>query len=103
MTEVNPNAPEANGAPTSGPDTNSAAHAQTNGTAANADATASSSTAGQSDAMKRASALADRLALQFGVVSTVVTEGLKRIASRVREEAEDLWAEAQHIRKGKKP
>ncbi len=56
----------------------------------------------QRPALKRAEALADRLALQVGVVSTVVTESLKRFFARAREEAEDLWAEAQHIRKGTK-
>ncbi len=78
--------------------------AQGNGVmASSVPATESSADPVQRPVMKRAEALADRLALQLGVVSTVVAESLKRFVARAREEAEDLWAEAQHIRKGTKP
>jgi hypothetical protein len=102
MSQLNPIAAEA-GQGTHEP---ASAEAQTpaNGVAANSAPTCGSvPEAAQRPALKRAEALADRLALQFGVVSTVVTESLKRFVARAREEAEDLWAEAQHIRKGIKP
>lgn len=91
MTEANASTPESETGKTDG-------EAQPKAEAGNA-----ASANGQSDTMKRAEVLADRLALKVGVAATVVTEGLKRFFARVREEAEDVWAEAQHVRKGTKP
>jgi hypothetical protein len=52
--------------------------------------------------IERAEALADRFSTQVAVVTSVVGHGLLRFLSRMREEAEDLWAEAQSIRRGDK-
>jgi hypothetical protein len=50
---------------------------------------------------QRAEALVDNLATRVAEAATFVGRHLLRFAARVREEAEDLWAEAQVIRKGK--
>jgi hypothetical protein len=50
---------------------------------------------------QRAEALVDNLATRIGEAASFLGRHLLRFAARVREEAEDLWAEAQVIRKGK--
>jgi hypothetical protein len=109
MSQLNPSTPEPGQEATSvvGKGTNESAPAKepVQGNSAAGSNPSPNGTPGETEqrpAMKRAEALADRLALQVGVVSTVITEGLKRFVARAREEAEDLWAEAQHIRKGTK-
>jgi hypothetical protein len=49
-------------------------------------------------AMERAEELADRIASKIGHYASVVGYTLLRWASRAREEAEDIWAEAQNLR-----
>ena len=52
----------------------------------------------------RAEEVVDRLALQMATFTSFLGRKIIHIAARVREEAEDLWAEAQNIRRGdKKP
>ena len=51
-------------------------------------------------AMRRAEELADRWAVQLGQFASSVGHGILKWAARAREEAEDIWAEAQAIRQG---
>jgi hypothetical protein len=46
--------------------------------------------------------MADRLAARVATLTATVGRGLVRLAARLREEAQDIWAEAQSIRR-KKP
>jgi hypothetical protein len=50
---------------------------------------------------QRAEAIIDNLATRAAEAASFLGRHLLRFAARVREEAEDLWAEAQVIRKGK--
>jgi hypothetical protein len=49
--------------------------------------------------VEQAEILADQLATRVAVVTSLVGRGLFRFFARAREEAEDVWAEAQHIRR----
>lgn len=49
-------------------------------------------------ATARAEAMVDGAGAQLGTLATVVSHQLRRAAALAREEAEDLWAEAQQIR-----
>lgn len=49
-------------------------------------------------AMARSEALVSRLEDAIGPYATVVGRRLQRLAARAREEVEDIWAEAQHVR-----
>jgi hypothetical protein len=52
----------------------------------------------------RAEEYVDRFAMQVATFTAFLGRKILHVASRVREEAEDLWAEAQNIRRGdKKP
>jgi hypothetical protein len=62
-----------------------------------ADADASGQT---QPAMQRAEELVDQIGERIGHYATVFGHGLLRFAARAREEAEDIWAEAQNIRRG---
>jgi hypothetical protein len=46
----------------------------------------------------RAEALVDSAGAQLGTLATLVSHQLRRAAALAREEAEDMWAEAQQIR-----
>jgi hypothetical protein len=48
--------------------------------------------------MKRAEDLIDRVGGTAGLLATVVGLRLRRATARMREEAEDMWAEAQSLR-----
>jgi len=61
------------------------------------------SEAAKRPAMERAEELADRLGEQIGHYASVVGYNVLRFFARAREEAEDIWAEAQSIRRGGKP
>ncbi len=52
----------------------------------------------QSQAMKRAEELVDRWGEQVGQYATSFGHGVLKWVARAREEAEDIWAEAQSIR-----
>jgi hypothetical protein len=56
----------------------------------------------QDDTMRRAEELADRIGERVGHYASVASLGVMRFAARAREEMEDMWAEAQHIRRGGK-
>ena len=49
-------------------------------------------------ATARAEAMVDGAGAQLGTLATVVSRQLRRAAALAREEAEDMWAEAQQIR-----
>ena len=55
-----------------------------------------------SSSVDRAEVLADQLARKVAALTATVGRGLFRFGARLREEAEDVWAEAQNIRHGKK-
>jgi hypothetical protein len=52
--------------------------------------------------VQQAEVLADRLAEKVAGFTAALGRGLFRLAARAREEAEDIWAEAQNIRRGDK-
>lgn len=49
-------------------------------------------------AVDRAEVVVSRLEETIGAYATVIGRRLQRLAARAREEAEDIWAEAQHVR-----
>jgi hypothetical protein len=51
-------------------------------------------------AMERAEGLVDEWGERLGHVARQAGEQVLRLAARAREEAEDIWAEAQSIRRG---
>jgi hypothetical protein len=53
------------------------------------------------DRMRRAEEMADRIGERIGHYASVAGLGILRFAARAREEIEDIWAEAQHIRRAK--
>jgi len=54
-------------------------------------------------AMQRAEELVDRWGQQIGQWASSFGRSILQWAARTREEAEDIWAEAQSIRRGGKP
>ncbi len=51
-------------------------------------------------AMQRAEELVDQFAERVGYYTGVLGHQLLRLVARAREEAEDIWAEAQNLRRG---
>ena len=49
--------------------------------------------------MERADELVDQMETRIGHITSLVSFNVQRATARLREEAEDMWAEAQHIRK----
>jgi hypothetical protein len=54
-------------------------------------------------ATERAEELADRMGQRIGYVTTLVGLRIRKTAARAREEADDMWAEAQSIRRRDEP
>ena len=79
---------------TPGPGPNGVAGQQTRGTSADE---------AQRQAMQRAEELADHWAEQIGQWASTFGHNILKWAARAREEAEDIWAEAQAIRQGQQP
>jgi hypothetical protein len=52
--------------------------------------------------MQRAEEMVDRIGERIGHYATVIGHEILRLGARAREEAEDIWAEAQHIRQRNK-
>ena len=48
---------------------------------------------------RRAEALVDRAGERIGHFASLIGRRLVRMAARAREEAEDIWAEAQEVRR----
>jgi hypothetical protein len=65
--------------------------------AANGEPAAAAPTPG--NRMERAEILADQLARRVAAATAIVGRGFFRFTARLREEAEDVWAEAQNLRK----
>jgi hypothetical protein len=63
---------------------------------------AASSSSGPSHT-ERAEEMVDRIAERVGQFTSVWGRKLSRAAARIKEEAQDLWAEAQSIRRGDQP
>lgn len=59
-------------------------------------------TEGSADSMRRAEETVDRVAERVGQYTASLGRKLLQWTSRAREEAEDIWAEAQDIRHAKK-
>lgn len=55
-------------------------------------------TAGKQDAQQRAEEMVDRIGEQVGHYVSVFGHNVLKWVARAREEAEDIWAEAQAIR-----
>ncbi len=55
----------------------------------------------QQAAMMRAEELVDRLGERVGYFASLLNQRARWAAARAREEAEDIWAEAQSIRRKK--
>jgi hypothetical protein len=53
--------------------------------------------------MARAEEMADRLGERLSHYASVIGFKIMQWAARAREEVEDIWAEAQSIRRGGKP
>ena len=69
-------------------------------------APAESTTAAADDfeaVMRRAEAVVDRTAERVGFYAAKAWRQARRLASRAQEEAEDMWIEAQALRRGKTP
>jgi hypothetical protein len=49
--------------------------------------------------MERAEEVVDRLGQRAGEIGSQVGQCVLRLAARAREEAEDIWAEAQSMRR----
>lgn len=75
-------------------------HAPTGENGAGTEQTSSPTAA---DRMQRAEEMVDRIGEQVGQYVSVLGHQLLRLAARAREEAEDIWEEAQSIRRGRKP
>jgi TolA-binding protein len=52
--------------------------------------------------MRRAEELVDRIGARVGEITAMLGHQLLRLGARVREEAEDIWAEAQNLRRGQR-
>lgn len=51
----------------------------------------------------RAEELVDKLGERLGYFATLVSQRVEWAVARAREEAEDIWAEAQEVRRNKRP
>lgn len=50
--------------------------------------------------MERAEEMVDKLGEQIGYYASLAGQRIRKMAALAREEAEDIWAEAQHLRNG---
>jgi len=51
-------------------------------------------------AMERADHVVDEMGQRMGLIAAIVSLQTRKITARVREDAEDMWAEIQQIRNG---
>jgi sorbitol-specific phosphotransferase system component IIBC len=82
---------------TTGSEAKAAPAADANGTSEQQTQTASADEA-RRQATQRAEEMVDRLGEQIGHYVSVIGHNVLKWAARAREEAEDIWAEAQAIR-----
>jgi hypothetical protein len=52
--------------------------------------------------VERAEQLVDEVGERLGYFASIAGQRLRKFAARAREEGEDMWAEAQHMRNGSK-
>jgi len=52
-------------------------------------------------AMERADHVVDEMGQRVGLIAAIVSLQTRKITARVREDAEDMWAEIQQIRNGR--
>jgi hypothetical protein len=52
------------------------------------------------ETVQRAEVVVDQLGQRLGHFLSIAGQQLRKVAARTREEAEDIWAEAQNIRRG---
>jgi len=52
-------------------------------------------------AMEKADQMVDDMGQRMGLIATIVSLQTRKITARVREDAEDMWAEIQQIRNGR--
>ncbi len=57
----------------------------------------------EASAMERAEEMVDRIAEKVGQYTSIFGRQLLRLGARAREELEDMWAEAQEIRRRAQP
>ncbi len=57
--------------------------------------------AAQQAATQRAEEMVDRAGERVGYFASMATQRVRVAAARAREEVEDMWAEAQSVRRGK--
>ena len=57
----------------------------------------------QQPATQRAEEIVDRVGERVGYLASSIAQRIRTTTARAREEAEDMWAEAQSIRRGRKP
>jgi hypothetical protein len=53
--------------------------------------------------LRRAEEMVDRVTERVGHYAGIIGHEILRFAARAREEAEDIWAEAQSLRRGERP
>jgi hypothetical protein len=57
----------------------------------------------EEERMRRAEEWVDRIGARVGEATALLGHQLLRLGARVREQAEDIWAEAQNLRRGQRP
>jgi hypothetical protein len=82
---------------TAGAETKASPQADVNGTSEQPSQTASADEP-REQAMRRAEEMVDRIGEQVGHYVSVFGHNVLKWAARAREEAEDIWAEAQALR-----
>jgi len=97
--------PEPGAAPAAGAEDNAGAAGNSTSEKNGATSLPGSTTTAEGDrsGTERAEEMVDRLAERVGHWTSVVGRKLLWLGARAREEAEDIWAEAQNIRQRRQP
>lgn len=102
MSAFDPNSPESPSAEAAG----SAPHANGTGNHPTSDghtASANGEAATEHTTVERAEEMVDHIAASVSNFTSIWGRRIVRMMSRVKEEAEDIWGEAQSIRRGDQP
>jgi hypothetical protein len=86
-------------APGAGPD---GARVETSNGVADQPASGAEANGSRQQTIQRAEEMVDRWGEQIGQYAFSLGHGIRRLFSRAREEAEDIWAEAQAIARGQR-
>ena len=84
--------------PGEGPVANQSAQAQQTPGEGPVAAQATQASQGQSPTIERAEEMVDTMGQRFSLMGTIIGLQSQRVGSRIREQFEDMWAEAQQIR-----